>query len=94
MHPVKIEFTHCEKVELAQAVKQAVEGITGTLQVLRTAGERMGADWEPTDTSAVSVLESLVEVVESSTVTHLGQIALMDDIAGSEFSDPENWRVL
>ena len=91
IHPAKVVFSFEEKQRLTEGVQRAVAGIADTLAVLNEAGTRLGIDWEPKDTSVVQIIETLATFIESSqdAVT-----IVEDDVAASEFSDPENWSVL
>jgi hypothetical protein len=84
----QIQFTGEEKKRLAQAITKAACGIAECWDTLRLIGERIGSDWEPSETSVSDIADQNAADIDNPAALE----ALDDDSVAVYFADPVNWQ--
>lgn len=81
-----VDFTAEEKQALAAAITRAAWGIAECWGVLARIGNRIGAEWEPEETSVADIAELSTCQLKSAAVESIDA-----DFIAARFAGGENW---
>jgi hypothetical protein len=87
-------LTNEEKQSLAKAITTAASGLAECVRVLNAIGERIGAEWDPKETSVSDMVDELVR--DNFGELHPDAIAagaLDPDALTAVFAEEANWKV-